>query len=157
MNSSTLKSSIKSLVLLSNNWVRMNTDGSVRVGDAFAAVKGILRDHNGRWIIEFTRYLSNYWFWALGYYGRVKTRLDRRFERVLIQTDSFEAVNIIQDGDGKNSNSTLVRRIHSLLKLLSQWSIQHVPRKDNKITDTIVKTINDRRIELKSIDVKIIR
>ncbi|MBA0582524.1 hypothetical protein Gorai_024666 [Gossypium raimondii] len=35
------------------------TDGLVRAEDAFVAAGGILRDHNGRWIIGFTKYLGN--------------------------------------------------------------------------------------------------
>ncbi|MBA0820210.1 hypothetical protein Gohar_021129 [Gossypium harknessii] len=41
------------------DWVRMNTDFLIKAEDAFAAAGGILVDHNGRWIIGFTRYLGN--------------------------------------------------------------------------------------------------
>ncbi|MBA0678576.1 hypothetical protein Goari_019913, partial [Gossypium aridum] len=89
----------------------MNIDGLVRAEDAFAAAGGILHDHNGRWIIGFTRYLGNCGncvvldseLWDIK--GGLKLTLDWRFERVLIKTNSLEAVNIIQDGDRENSNS----------------------------------------------------
>ncbi|MBA0609291.1 hypothetical protein Godav_021368, partial [Gossypium davidsonii] len=132
----------------------MNTDGLVRAEDAFVAAGGILRDHNGRWIIGFTRYLGNCVVLDSELWGikdGLKLTLDWRFERVLIKTDSLEVVNIIQDGDRENSNSALVRRIHSL-NLLCQWSIQHVPQKENKIVDNIVKTVSDKRTELRLIE-----
>ncbi|MBA0552091.1 hypothetical protein Golob_022930 [Gossypium lobatum] len=44
---------------LSSNWVRLNIDGLVRIEEGFATVEGLARDHNGRWIIAFGRYLGN--------------------------------------------------------------------------------------------------
>ncbi|MBA0612064.1 hypothetical protein Godav_012709, partial [Gossypium davidsonii] len=69
----------------------------------------------------------------------LKLVLDRGIDRVLIQTNSLEAVNTIQEGISEDSNSALVRIIHALLKLLKQWSIQHIPREENKLADEIVK------------------
>ncbi|MBA0727492.1 hypothetical protein Golax_000473 [Gossypium laxum] len=82
------------VIPLPNSWISLNTDGSVRAKDAFAATSGILRDQSG-----------------------LKLALDGK--RVLIQTDSLDAVNIIQVSDRESSNLALVMRIHSLLKLLS--------------------------------------
>lgn len=75
--------------------------------------------------------------------------LDREFERVLIQADSLKAVNVIQDEIFRGSNSTSVRRIHVLLKLPSHRSLQHICREDNKLADKIVKTVRDKRIDLR--------
>ncbi|MBA0637113.1 hypothetical protein Godav_000079 [Gossypium davidsonii] len=44
---------------LSSNWVRLNTNGLVRIEEGFATAEGLARDHNGRWIIGFGRYLGN--------------------------------------------------------------------------------------------------
>ncbi|MBA0875055.1 hypothetical protein Goshw_025621, partial [Gossypium schwendimanii] len=49
----------------------------------------------------------------------------KRFDRVLISTDSVEAIQIIQDNVSRNSNPTLVRRIHQLLEMTVQWRILH--------------------------------
>ncbi|MBA0574426.1 hypothetical protein Golob_001634, partial [Gossypium lobatum] len=43
--------------------------------------------------------------------------LEKRFDRVSIQTDSIEAVNIIQDDSSRNSNSTLIKRIFQVLNM----------------------------------------
>ncbi|MBA0726393.1 hypothetical protein Golax_002226, partial [Gossypium laxum] len=45
---------------------------------------------------------------------RLTLILDRRFERILIQTDSLEAANAIQEGAFRISNSTLLKRIHQI-------------------------------------------
>ncbi|KAK5832808.1 hypothetical protein PVK06_016611 [Gossypium arboreum] len=44
---------------LHNDWVSLNTDGSVKFDEGFAADSGCVRDHNGEWIIAFAKYLSN--------------------------------------------------------------------------------------------------
>ncbi|MBA0813343.1 hypothetical protein Gohar_027202 [Gossypium harknessii] len=43
--------------------------------------------------------------------------LERRFDRVSIQTNSIEAINIIQDGSSGNSNSTIGGRILQALNM----------------------------------------
>ncbi|MBA0871487.1 hypothetical protein Goshw_026492 [Gossypium schwendimanii] len=69
----------------------------------------------------------------------LKLALDRGSKNVLIQSDSLLAINMIKDGVHENSNSALVRRIHTILKLLSVWSLHHISREDNKLADEIVK------------------
>ncbi|MBA0732731.1 hypothetical protein Gogos_016803 [Gossypium gossypioides] len=54
-------------------------NGSVRFDEGFAADGGCVRDHNGEWIIG-------------------------HFERILIQTDSIEAINVILE----DSSGTLI-------------------------------------------------
>ncbi|MBA0663853.1 hypothetical protein Goklo_003937, partial [Gossypium klotzschianum] len=56
---------------------------------------------------------------------------------------------MIKDGVHENSNSALVRRIHTILKLLSLWSLQHISRGHNKLANKIVKVIRDRKINLR--------
>ncbi|MBA0711797.1 hypothetical protein Golax_010944 [Gossypium laxum] len=87
--------------------------------------------------------LSNTELW--GILDGFKLILDLGFERVLIQIDSLEAVNAIQDGSFGNSNFTLVRRIHQLLAIVEHWRPQHIPREENKITDGLIKMIRDTR------------
>ncbi|MBA0778184.1 hypothetical protein Gotri_006078, partial [Gossypium trilobum] len=42
-----------------NIWVCLNTNGSVRIDEGFAAAGGYVIDHKGEWIIGFARYLGN--------------------------------------------------------------------------------------------------
>ncbi|MBA0845216.1 hypothetical protein Goarm_022906 [Gossypium armourianum] len=116
---------------IASSWVCLNTDGSVKNEEGFAAAGGLVCDHNGGWIIEFCRYLGSCTMTEVELWGildGLKLILDKRFERVSIQTVNLEAVNAIQDGSSENSNSTLVRRIHLLLKMVKQWKIQHISR-----------------------------
>ncbi|MBA0585625.1 hypothetical protein Gorai_016393 [Gossypium raimondii] len=106
----------------SNCWVYLNTDGSVKYVDMFATGGGLLRDHNGTWIVGFTRYLGNcevidseLW----GVLDGLQITLDRSFRKVIIRTNNLEAVNLIHEGVREGSNSALITRILLFLKLLS--------------------------------------
>ncbi|MBA0769987.1 hypothetical protein Gotri_018672 [Gossypium trilobum] len=74
--------------------------------------------------------------------------LNRGFECILIQTNSFEAINDIQEEALGGSKSTLITRIHQLLSKVHHWSIQHIPRDENKIADGLVKMVHDKRTRL---------
>ncbi|KAA3486983.1 Retrovirus-related Pol polyprotein LINE-1 [Gossypium australe] len=56
------------------------------------------------------------------------------------------------EGVREGSNSALVTRILLLLKLLSHWNLQHIPREENRIADMIVKLRRDREPELRLVD-----
>ncbi|KAK5819540.1 hypothetical protein PVK06_024547 [Gossypium arboreum] len=45
-----------------------------------------------------------------------KEKDERHFERILIQTDSIEVINVILEDSSRNSNFALVRKIHHILK-----------------------------------------
>ncbi|MBA0804088.1 hypothetical protein Gohar_014242, partial [Gossypium harknessii] len=134
------------------NWVYLNTDDSVRIDEGFVADGGYVRDYNGEWIIRFSRYLGNCTMLEAELWGilnGLNLILDRRFENTLIQTDCIEAINAIMEDSSGNSNSALVRRIHHTLKMFKQWKIQHTPREENLIADSLAKTIQTRRIGLR--------
>ncbi|KAG8496487.1 hypothetical protein CXB51_009190 [Gossypium anomalum] len=95
--------------------VCLNTDGSLRPDEGFVAAGGLAQYQNDRWIMVFSKYLGNYTMMEAKLWGilnGLKLILDRRFESILIQIDSLEAVNAIQEGVFSTSNSTLLRRIH---------------------------------------------
>ncbi|MBA0589230.1 hypothetical protein Gorai_017987, partial [Gossypium raimondii] len=75
---------------------------------------------------------------------------DRGFGCILIQTDHrHEAVDAIQKALTGGPKSTLIRRIHKLLSKVLHWSFQHISREENKITDSLMKTVSDKRIRLR--------
>ncbi|KAK5787153.1 hypothetical protein PVK06_041806 [Gossypium arboreum] len=53
------------------------------------------------------------------------------------------------EDSSSNSNYALVRSIHHTLKRFKQRKIQHVPREENLIVDSLAKTIQTSRISLK--------
>ncbi|KAG8500050.1 hypothetical protein CXB51_004466 [Gossypium anomalum] len=75
--------------------------------------------------------------------------LDRRFRKILIQTDSIEVVNVILEDSSKLSRSALVRKIHFILRMMDQWKIQYIPREDNLIADSLAKLVHTRSLGLR--------
>ncbi|MBA0803499.1 hypothetical protein Gohar_013706 [Gossypium harknessii] len=91
--------------------------------EGFAADGGCVRDHNGEWIIGFAKYLGNCTVLETELWGilnELNLILDRRFEKILIQIDSIEAINVILEDSSRNSNSALVRKIHLILRKMEQ-------------------------------------
>ncbi|MBA0656740.1 hypothetical protein Goklo_009076 [Gossypium klotzschianum] len=65
-------------------------DGSIRIEEGFTTAEGLVRDHNGGWIIGFCRYLRNCTVTKVELWGildGLKLILDGRFkEMVLLET-----------------------------------------------------------------------
>ncbi|MBA0768975.1 hypothetical protein Gotri_017745 [Gossypium trilobum] len=100
----------------------------------------------------FCKYLGSYSVLEAELWGildRLNLSLDRGFGCILIQTDRHEAVNAIQKAPTGGPKSTLIRRIHKLLSKVPHWSIQHISREENKITDSLMKTAGDKIIRLR--------
>ncbi|XP_017604367.1 uncharacterized protein LOC108451147 [Gossypium arboreum] len=135
-----------------SNWVSLRTDGLVRLDEGFAAAGSFVSDHNGGWIMGFCRYLGNCTMVEAELWGildGLNLILDRRFERLLIQTDIIEVVNAIQESSSRNSNFAIFRRFHLILKMVKQWRIQHIPREENLVVDTLAKSVRSRRLGLR--------
>ncbi|MBA0639873.1 hypothetical protein Goklo_022872 [Gossypium klotzschianum] len=141
------------------SWVRLRTDGPVRLDEGFATTGGFVGDHNDGWIMGFCRYLGNCTVLEAKLWGildGLNFILDRRFERVLIQTDSIKAVNTIQKCSSGNFNSALVTRIHHILAQMKQWKIHHISRKENFIVDSLANSIRSRRLGLRLVEYPLI-
>ncbi|MBA0729038.1 hypothetical protein Golax_022983 [Gossypium laxum] len=127
---------------ISNSWVYW----------IFAAAKGCMRDHKGERIIGFARYLGNCSVLDAELWGildGLNLMADRCFQNVLIQTDSIKAIKAIMEDVTSISNSTIIRRIHQMLKKLEQWKIQHVPNGSNLIADSLAKIVCIRSLGLR--------
>ncbi|MBA0824925.1 hypothetical protein Goarm_021558 [Gossypium armourianum] len=109
--------------ILIRNQVCLNIDG-VRHEVGFAAVGGIVRDLNGKWLFGFNSYLES------------------------CSSNSLEAVKDIQESSVEGSNSALLRRIHQLLLRFGCWSICHMHREDNQDVDSLVNMVHERRHRL---------
>ncbi|KAH1046922.1 hypothetical protein J1N35_037706 [Gossypium stocksii] len=107
---------------IKDGWVFLNTNGSVRSDERYAAAGGLFCDHEGNLIVGFSR------------------------------TDSLEAVNLIQEGLHGGSYLALILRVSLLLKSLSYWYLQYIPREENRVTDRIVKLRRDRDTGLRLIE-----
>ncbi|KAH1107228.1 hypothetical protein J1N35_010996 [Gossypium stocksii] len=128
---------------------------SVRLEEGFAAAGGFVRDHNDGWIMDYCRYFGNCSVLEAELWGildGLNLILNRRFVRVLIQTDSIEAINAIQEGASGTSNSTLVKRIHLILNMVQQWRIQHISREENLVVDSLAESVRYRRLGLRLVE-----
>ncbi|MFQ6653809.1 hypothetical protein Gotur_025033 [Gossypium turneri] len=92
---------------LVGEWTYLNTDGVVRVDSGAAAARGVLRDKNGEWIL-----------------GDAK---------VVIQSNSLEAVKAIHGSALKTSHSALIRMIHRILSKKAVGSYATFPRSKIKM------------------------
>ncbi|MBA0797987.1 hypothetical protein Gohar_008627, partial [Gossypium harknessii] len=73
----------------------------------------------------------------------------RRYEGVMIQIDSLEAVKTIQHSSLMSSNSALIKHIHLLLANAELWVIQYFPIGLNKVADCLAKMAFDTNHGLK--------
>ncbi|MBA0812742.1 hypothetical protein Gohar_026681, partial [Gossypium harknessii] len=67
-------------------WIRLRLDRVVKLIIGCAVVGGIVRDHNGNWIIDFLH------------------------DKVYVQTDNMEVIRAIKDSLSKSSNLAIIRR-----------------------------------------------
>lgn len=79
----------------------------------------------------------------------LKLILDKRFERILIQTNSLETIIAIREGAFRISNTTLLRRIHQIPTKVKQWNIQHIHQEENIVADSLVNMICDKKPSLR--------
>ncbi|MBA0855204.1 hypothetical protein Goshw_010617 [Gossypium schwendimanii] len=73
----------------------------------------------------------------------------RRYEGVMIQIDSLEAVKTIQHSSLMSSNSALIKHIYILLASAELWVIQHFPIGLNKVASCLAKIAFDTNHGLK--------
>ncbi|MBA0567622.1 hypothetical protein Golob_005172 [Gossypium lobatum] len=87
------------------NWARQFKEGFAEVGGLVMGVDNWFRLGNC------TVPEAELW----GVLNGLKLITNRNFDRVLIQFDCLEVVNVIQEGSSDDFNSTLIRRIHPIL------------------------------------------
>ncbi|MBA0666435.1 hypothetical protein Goklo_002847, partial [Gossypium klotzschianum] len=117
---------------LARDSICLNIDGSIKVKEYIASVGVLVQDSNGVWMFGFCRYLGccsvlDVELWAI--LDGLHLALDQGVKCILIQIDSLEAVNAIQQ---------LLTKVH-------YWCIQHIPREENKIANALAKMVRDRR------------
>ncbi|MBA0602819.1 hypothetical protein Gorai_002986, partial [Gossypium raimondii] len=99
-------------------WVFLNTDGFVRLEDDSAAARRAK---------------------LCGILDGLNTLIDHGLDKVMIQTDSLEAVMTIWESSTGGSNTALIRRILQLLSLFSHWNLFYIPREENQEADRFAK------------------
>ncbi|MBA0574654.1 hypothetical protein Golob_001842, partial [Gossypium lobatum] len=137
---------------LANNsddtWVFLSTDGVVARDSGYAATRGVVRDHNGNWIMGFTRFLgvcspfeAEVWSILNGFL----ILLNKGYRRAIILTDNLEVAQILTDLDLEDSGITMLRRTQRIMRAQriiraeGMWKIKHIPRNRNLVVDRLAK------------------
>ncbi|MBA0614762.1 hypothetical protein Godav_015008 [Gossypium davidsonii] len=130
------------------NWIQLNSNEAVKEESGFVMIGGVLRDRYDGWIIGYNRSMGicsvlDFELW--GTLEGLSIAMYWGFDRVLIVSDSHEAVQAIQGSATKVSNSALVRRINLRMAKLMEWSILHISRDFNKEVDSLAKMDVDNK------------
>ncbi|XP_016752385.1 uncharacterized protein [Gossypium hirsutum] len=116
---------------LVGEWTYLNTVGAVRVDTRATAAEGVLRNKNREWILGYNKYLGNCSILNAELWGildGLKLIQRRGDAKVVIQSDSLEAVKAIYESVLKTSYSALIRMIHCILSQESSWLLRYIHR-----------------------------
>ncbi|KAK9011093.1 hypothetical protein V6N11_043950 [Hibiscus sabdariffa] len=100
-----------------DGWVCLNTDGVVSSSTGFGYVGGVFRAHDGSWILGFNKAIgvtqplqSELWVIFTG----LQIDRDNDFERLVIQSDSLEAIQRLNASSAATDVHALVHAIDRL-------------------------------------------
>ncbi|MBA0776238.1 hypothetical protein Gotri_011257, partial [Gossypium trilobum] len=103
------------------NWVRLQTDGMVKIESEHAAAGRVLRSERKEWILGFNKRLGK----CSIFYAKLcdisiglSILHGEQCDRVLLQTDNLEVFEAIHVSNLKSSKSVLIRRISQLLAIV---------------------------------------
>ncbi|KAG8492505.1 hypothetical protein CXB51_009760 [Gossypium anomalum] len=78
---------------LDDTWVFLSTDGAMARDFGYATTGGVVRDHDGNWIVGFTHFLgvcSPFEAEIWGILNGILILLNKGYRRTIILTDNFE-------------------------------------------------------------------
>ncbi|MBA0841108.1 hypothetical protein Goarm_003622 [Gossypium armourianum] len=120
----------------------LNTDGAVQLESKNAAAGGVVHDANGDWIFGYNHRLGKCSIFnaeLMGILEGLRLIQRRGHDEVIIQSDSLEAVKAILESTSTEANSTLIRRIQSILFQEKQLFLLYIPRDQNQVADCLAK------------------
>ncbi|KAK9025445.1 hypothetical protein V6N11_038312 [Hibiscus sabdariffa] len=126
-------------------WLCLNVDRSVSSSSGCASIGGLLRDHLGNWIFGFTKSIgkSNILqteLWAI--YIGLQLAWSHGAEVLQIQSDSKQAIQLIQDFFEISKALPLIRAINEIRKQGWMTEFHWTSRKGNKPADILAKMAN---------------
>ncbi|KAE8669528.1 hypothetical protein F3Y22_tig00112231pilonHSYRG00194 [Hibiscus syriacus] len=124
-------------------WICLNVDGVVSSTTKNGAIGGVFSDNEGSWILGFNKTLVilqplHAELWAI--YVGLQVAWDHGFELLIIQSDSMEAVNLLNKPDAHSSPLPLVRVIDKIRKQAWVTTIQWISRRGNSHADALAKS-----------------
>ncbi|KAF7801954.1 ribonuclease H [Senna tora] len=130
-------------VLPPMDWHKINTDGSTNSDASLAGCGGIARNHQGNWIGGFHSLIGNcsvldaeLW----GIYRGLMFAKKKGLQRVIIETDSMEAIDLIEKAITRRfSGNRLVGKIYELSTNLGCVIFNHCNREANNCADRLAR------------------
>lgn len=122
-------------------FVKINCDGSLSIQNNLASCGGVIRDHWGAYIVGFACKLGNCSIlqaelWAV-FYG-LKLGVDRGFRRIIVETDSLTARNLIVKGCPTHHPCyNMIMHIRNLAKTCASIVWRHVFWESNQVADAL--------------------
>ncbi|KAE8735166.1 hypothetical protein F3Y22_tig00000405pilonHSYRG00010 [Hibiscus syriacus] len=115
----------------SSSWLKVNADGAVGGTLKMAAVWGVLRDDQGRWIFGFARSLgicSVLMAELLAIHDSLVHAWNLGFGKIQLETDCAKAVELLKENNRVDDSCAVVSLIHKLLQ--RDWLVKtsHVHR-----------------------------
>ncbi|XP_056695204.1 uncharacterized protein [Spinacia oleracea] len=111
--------------------------------DRDAGIAGIVRDHMGNWVLGFQQkcYIHSV---LMGELQDICTALqiieERRWSRVIINSDSQQAINrILQVDEIKDANFWIVKKCRDLCTRMTDIRLEFEARKTNRVADRLAK------------------
>ncbi|KAK8523329.1 hypothetical protein V6N12_047853 [Hibiscus sabdariffa] len=115
------------------NKVKLNVDGAHRMRDGVASCGGVIRDSNGTWIADFSKYIGKCSaleaeFWAV--FEGLQCAWQLGYRRILVESDNTDVVHTLQAKATNAVYSSLLEHIRSLLRY--NWEVEfcHVSREE---------------------------
>ncbi|KAK8537192.1 hypothetical protein V6N12_043365 [Hibiscus sabdariffa] len=133
-------------VQCSITWARYYSEyGAILPTTGIGSVSGVFRTDDGSWIYGFNKSIgimqplqAKLW----GIFVGLQIAWDIGFERLLIQSDSKEAIKLLNDNDATSNHCALVRSIARLRNLRWETTTQWIPCTGNEPADMLAKFDN---------------
>ncbi|KAK8987848.1 hypothetical protein V6N11_065454 [Hibiscus sabdariffa] len=126
-------------------WVCLSTDGAVSLGSGIGSVGGVFRADDGSWISGFNKTIgvacplqTELWGILLG----LQLAWDNGFERLIVQSDSKEAIKRLASMQVSSDPCSLVRTIDRMRHRGWATEFRWIPRDGNKPADMLSKFDN---------------
>ncbi|KAL4331840.1 hypothetical protein GQ457_07G045030 [Hibiscus cannabinus] len=126
-------------------WVSLCTDGAVSATSGIGSVSGVFRKDDGSWFYGFNKsigIMQPLQAELCGLFIGIQIAWDIGLKKLLIQSDSKEAIKLLNAKDAASNNCALVRSIARLRNLRWETSIQWIPRTGNEPADMLAKFNN---------------
>ncbi|KAF7832314.1 putative ribonuclease H protein At1g65750 family [Senna tora] len=117
-------------------WIKFNVDGSHCPHTDSSSCGGIARDNNGTWILGFAHRIgrsNSFQAEAWAVWSALRIAKDRNWPKVIIETDSFVVMQMIQQGcPNPHPLDFLFRKIRSLMNTWNSIVINHSGKGNGK-------------------------